>query len=193
MISTTPSSSMDGDGHSSRMRRRRRGGGVIINNTSVHGSRSAEYMTAYAESKAALESLTRGLTCKYAPDDVRVNAKAPRVVPVERMAELFSDKDVVDVWMPRIPLGRLGTVEDVAHATLLLVTNEWMTGTVLTVDGGMMARANMPIQPRPPAPPEKTGGGLVGFNDGGGGGGDGSSLDERMSPPRVLLEVPSAI
>jgi NAD(P)-dependent dehydrogenase (short-subunit alcohol dehydrogenase family) len=52
-------------------------------------------MTAYAESKAALESLTRGLTCKYAPDDVRVNAKAPRVVPVERMAELFSDKDVV--------------------------------------------------------------------------------------------------
>ena len=199
MKSTAPSSLMDDDGRSNRTRRRRRRqGGVIINNTSVHASRSVEYMTAYAASKAALESLTRGLACEYAPDDIRVNAIAPGVVPVERTAELFSDEGVVDMWTPRIPLGRLGTVEDVAHATLLLVTNEWMTGTVLTVDGGMMARANMPIRPRPPAPPEKAGGGLAGF-DGDGGGGDtgdgdgGSSLEERMPPPRVLFEVPSGI
>lgn len=132
-----------------------RGGGVIINNTSIHGSRSVEYMTAYAASKAALDSLTRGLSCEYAPDGVRVNAIAPGVVPVERTAAGFSNPDVVDMWMPHLPVGRLGRVEDIARATLMLATNEWMSGTVLNVDGGMMARANMPIRPRPPKPEAK--------------------------------------
>jgi glucose 1-dehydrogenase len=130
-------------------------GGVIINNTSIHGTRSVEYMTSYAASKAALESLTRGLALEYAPDNVRVNAIAPGVVPVERTAAIFDRGGVSNMWKPYIPLGRLGTVEDIAHATLLLATNEWMTGTILTVDGGMMARANMPIRPKPPPPKMK--------------------------------------
>ena len=49
-------------------------------------------------------------------------------------------------------VGRLGYVEDIAQATLTLATNEWCTGTILTVDGGMMARSNMPFRPRPPKP-----------------------------------------
>lgn len=110
-----------------------RKGGVIINNTSIHGSRSVEYMTAYAATKAALDSLTRGLACEYAVDGVRVNAIAPGVVPVERTAAPFSDPNVVDMWTPHLPVGRLGTVEDIAQATLVLATNEWMSGTVLTV------------------------------------------------------------
>ncbi|ACI64643.1 hypothetical protein THAPS_35740, partial [Thalassiosira pseudonana CCMP1335] len=116
-----------------------RKGGVIINNTSIHGSRSVEFMTAYAASKAALDSLTRGLSCEYAPDGIRVNAIAPGVVPVERTAQAFADPKVTDMWLPHLPVGRLGTVEDIAEATLVLATNEWMSGTVLTVDGGMMA------------------------------------------------------
>ena len=164
---------------------RGRGGGVVINNTSVHGSRSVEYMTAYAASKAALESLTRGLACEYAPDGVRVNAIAPGVVPVERTAAAFSDARVVDMWTPCIPVGRLGTAEDVAHATLLLATSEWMTGTVLTVDGGMMARANMPIRPRPPPPSTHRPG-----RPGGGCGGDGSP-GARLSSREIIFEVPS--
>lgn len=131
---------------------KKRKGGVIINNTSIHGSRSVEYMTAYAASKAALDSLTRGLACEYASDGVRVNAIAPGVVPVERTADALSNQDVVDLWTPHLPVGRFGSVEEIAQATLVLATNEWMTGTVLTVDGGMMARANMPIRPRPPKP-----------------------------------------
>ena len=128
----------------------KRGSGVIINNTSIHGTRSVEYMTSYAATKAALESLTRGLALEYAPDNIRVNAIAPGVVPVERTAAIFDRGGVSKMWKPHIPVGRLGTVEDIAHATLLLATNEWMTGTILTVDGGMMARANMPIRPKPP-------------------------------------------
>jgi glucose 1-dehydrogenase len=127
-----------------------RRGGVIINNTSIHGSRSVEFMTAYAASKAALDSLTRGLACEFAEDGVRVNAIAPGVVPVERTEQAFADPKVTGMWLPHLPVGRLGTVEDITHATLLLAVNEWMTGNILTVDGGMMARANMPIRPKPP-------------------------------------------
>ena len=129
-----------------------RKGGVIINNTSIHGSRSVEFMTAYAASKAALDSLTRGLACEFAEDGVRVNAIAPGVVPVERTAQAFADPKVTNMWLPHLPSGRLGTVEDIAHATLLLAVNDWMTGNILTVDGGMMSRANMPIRPKPPKP-----------------------------------------
>lgn len=129
-------------------------GGVIINNSSIHGSRSVEYMTAYAASKAALDSLTRGLALEYAPDGVRVNAIAPGVVPVERTSVAFSDPNTTNMWLPHLPVGRLGTVEDIANATVILATNEWMSGTVLTVDGGMMARSNMPMRPRPPKPDE---------------------------------------
>eukprot|EP00956_Cyclotella_meneghiniana_P024489 scaffold49232_cov103-Cyclotella_meneghiniana.AAC.5 len=129
-----------------------RKGGVIINNTSIHGSRSVEFMTAYAASKAALDSLTRGLACEFAGDDVRVNAIAPGVVPVERTEKAFADPKVTNMWLPHLPVGRLGTVEDIAHATLLLAVNEWMTGNILTVDGGMMSRANMPVRPKPSKP-----------------------------------------
>lgn len=94
--------------------------------------------------KYAHSSLTRGLACEYACDGIRVNSIAPGVVPVERTEQAFSDPNVVDMWTPHLPVGRLGTVEDIAEAALMLATNEWMTGSVLTVDGGMMARANMP-------------------------------------------------
>lgn len=165
-------------GHMKSTKTPRRKGGVIINNTSIHGSRSVEYMTAYAASKAALDSLTRGLACEYASDGVRVNAIAPGVVPVERTAKGFSDPNVVDMWTPHLPVGRLGTVEDIAHATLTLATNEWMSGTVLTVDGGMMARANMPIRPRPPKP-EPEGNKL-------------SETQEKVNEKKgVLFEVPT--
>jgi len=156
----------------------KRKGGVIINNTSIHGSRSVEYMTAYAASKAALDSLTRGLACEYAADGVRVNAIAPGVVPVERTAKPFSDPNVVDMWTAHLPVGRLGTVEEIAEATLVLATNEWMSGTVLTVDGGMMARANMPIRPRPPKPEPEANNGLNG------------SQENANESNGILFEVP---
>lgn len=138
----------------SRLARQRmlNGGGVIVNVSSIHGERSVEYMVAYAASKAALDTLTRGLALEYASDDIRVNAIAPGVVPVERTAAAFDDPNVVDMWLPHLPVRKLGTVEQVAEATVPLCTNEWITGTVWTIDGGMLARSNMPNRPRPPVP-----------------------------------------
>ena len=135
-----------------RQMKKANSGGVIINVSSIHGSRSVEWMTAYAASKAALDSLTRGLALEFADDNVRVNAIAPGIVPVERTAAVLSTKEAQDMWTPHLPVGRMGSVEEIGEATVQLCTNQWMTGTVLSIDGGMMARANMPFRPRPPVP-----------------------------------------
>ena len=125
------------------------GGGVILNVSSIHGEKSNEYMGAYAVSKSALDALTRVMALEYAVYNIRVNAIAPGVVPVERTATAFADPTVADPWLEKIPLHRLGTVEQVAAACLPLITNEWLTGVIWQIDGGMMARSNMPERPRP--------------------------------------------
>jgi glucose 1-dehydrogenase len=124
-------------------------GGVIVNVSSIHGDRSNEYMGAYAASKAALDSLTRTMAIEFAPYNIRVNAIAPGVVPVERTEVAFQDPANRGAWEDRIPLRKLGSVEAVAHACMPLIENEWITGTVWTIDGGMMSRANMPVRARP--------------------------------------------
>lgn len=125
------------------------GDGVILNVSSIHGENSNEYMGAYAVSKSALDALTRAMALEYATYNIRVNAIAPGVVPVERTAAAFADQAVAGPWLERIPLHRLGSVEQVAAACLPLITNEWLTGVIWQIDGGMMARANMPERPRP--------------------------------------------
>ena len=130
-------------------RMKQRGGGVILNVSSIHGSKSNEFVAPYAVSKSALDSLTRTSAIEYASYNIRVNAVAPGVVPVERTAESFRIPDNVHAWADRIPLHKLGTVEEVAQASLPLLTNDWVTGAIWQVDGGMMARSNMPERPRP--------------------------------------------
>jgi len=129
------------------------GGGIIVNTSSIHGAVSVEFMTAYAASKAALDSVTRGLALEYAADGVRVNSVAPGVVPVERTEALLDTPEAKarahGMWTPHLPAGRTGTTAEVAEVVLSMVCNEWVNGAVWTVDGGMMARANMPIRPRP--------------------------------------------
>eukprot|EP01083_Nonionella_stella_P058472 153099_1 len=68
-------------------------GGVIINNSSIHGSISVEWMTAYASSKAAMDRMTAGLALEWARDKVRVNAVAPGIVPVERTEKILRTKE----------------------------------------------------------------------------------------------------
>lgn len=137
-----------------RMRDQKEGGN-IINISSIHGSISTEYMVAYAASKAAMDRMTAGLSSEWAKDGVRVNAVAPGVVPVERTEAILSQQASQDMWLPHLPVGRMGTVEECAHSVVYLCENEWTSGTILTLDGGMTARANMPFRPKPNPPEEK--------------------------------------
>ncbi|KAL7581525.1 hypothetical protein ACA910_022092 [Epithemia clementina (nom. ined.)] len=124
-------------------------GGVILHVSSIHGERSNEYVAAYAASKAALDSLTRSMALEYAIHRIRVNAIAPGIIAVERTADELSLPKNRDPWLERLLVGRLGTVEDVAEAAMPLLTNDWITGTIWKVDGGMTARSNTPSRPRP--------------------------------------------
>lgn len=124
--------------------------GIILNVGSIHGDRSNEYMGAYAASKAALESLTRTMAIEYAERGIRTNLIAPGIVPVERTIKFFDEHpEVLKGWSDKLPVGRAGSVEEVAQACLPLIENEWITGTIWQIDGGMMARANMPKRQRP--------------------------------------------
>ena len=82
----------------------------------------------YAASKAGLATLTRLLALEWAPE-VRVNGVAPEAV-------LLKEGMDAGRLANRIPLGRIGTPEDVAHAVLFLAKERFITGEILTVDGG---------------------------------------------------------
>ena len=132
--------------------RRMVAGGCIVMISSIHGSSSVEWMTAYAASKAALDRLTAGLSSEWAPDGVRVVSVAPGIVPVERTAEALGTAEAQALWLPHLPVGRMGAADDVADAVAYVCDATWLSGSVLTLDGGMTARANMPKRPRPPRP-----------------------------------------
>lgn len=111
-------------------------GGAIVSIGSVGGLAPGPLIGAYNVSKAALHHLTRQLAHELAPR-VRVNAVAAAVVRT-RLSEALWAADP-DGAARAHPLGRLGEPEDVARATLFLLSDAagWITGTVLPVDGGL--------------------------------------------------------
>ncbi len=110
------------------------GGGSIINIASVWGEVGASCEVAYSASKGALIAFTRALAKELAPSFVRVNCVSPGVIDTEMNSHL-SDVEMEDL-ISQIPLGRLGTGEDVAKACLYLAENSYVTGEVLSVGGG---------------------------------------------------------
>ncbi|MDQ7075483.1 MAG: SDR family NAD(P)-dependent oxidoreductase [Gammaproteobacteria bacterium] len=126
--------------------------GVIINNSSIHAKKSVENFSAYAASKAGLESLTEVMALEWAKHGIRVNAVAPGVVPVERTHVAL--KAAEGQWLPHLPLQRYGLVEEIANLTLFLSSDvsAWTTGQSYVADGGMTARMDMPKRPQPELP-----------------------------------------
>jgi len=110
--------------------------GAVVNVASFAGMRPAQGIGFYGASKAALLHLTKQLAMELAPD-VRVNAVAPAVVRTRFGGPLFDGKE--SEVASRYPLGRLGDPADVAAAVAYLASDDagWITGHVLTVDGGL--------------------------------------------------------
>lgn len=111
-----------------------RGSGAIVNVSSIWGEQGASCEAAYSASKAAVEGFTKALAKEVAPMGVRVNAVAPGAVDTDMMKCYTQDE--IKAICDEIPLGRLARPEEIADAVLFLVENEYITGTVLSVNGG---------------------------------------------------------
>lgn len=112
--------------------------GRIINITSVVGIAGNGGQTNYAASKAGLIGLTKSLAKEIAPRGVTVNAVAPGFIETDMTAEL--SEEIKKAAIDHIPLGRMGSPEDVAKAVAFLAGDAaaYITGQVIVVDGGMV-------------------------------------------------------
>jgi NAD(P)-dependent dehydrogenase (short-subunit alcohol dehydrogenase family) len=120
------------------------GGGAIVNIASVLGLKAVPRFPvhAYAVAKAGVVMLTKTIAIHDAQDKVRCNCIAPAIVETPFTASRTRDATVRAALEARHPHGRLGTPEDIARAAVYFASDEslWTTGSVLTVDGGVMAQ-----------------------------------------------------
>jgi NAD(P)-dependent dehydrogenase (short-subunit alcohol dehydrogenase family) len=117
-------------------------GGSIINVSSQMGHVGAPRRTVYCATKHAVEGLTKAMAVELAPHKVRVNSVAPTFVETPMTKPLLEDETLREDTLSRIPLGRLGRVEDVTGAVLFLASPAagLITGASLLVDGGWTAQ-----------------------------------------------------
>jgi len=115
----------------------RRRDGAILNITSIVGLIGNPGQVNYAASKAGLLGLTKSVARELASRNVRCNAIAPGFIRTDMTSELSETQ--VDALLKQIPLGHLGDADDVAGAARFLVgpAARYITGQILTVDGGM--------------------------------------------------------
>ena len=116
--------------------------GSIVNIASVAGMIGLRNRAAYSASKGAVIALTRALAIDHVAEGVRVNAVCPGTVDspwVRRLVEEVGES--LDALRARQPMGRLGTPEEIAGAVLYLAADGagFVTGTTLTIDGGLTA------------------------------------------------------
>jgi NAD(P)-dependent dehydrogenase (short-subunit alcohol dehydrogenase family) len=114
-----------------------RQGGSIVNIASILGLRVASQVPSYAASKAALIQLTKAMALELARHRIRVNALAPGYVETSMNREFFAS-DAGQALVKRVPQRRIGQPEELDAALLLLASDagSYMTGSVVTVDGG---------------------------------------------------------
>jgi 3-oxoacyl-[acyl-carrier protein] reductase len=116
----------------------KQGGGRVVNIASVSALRGLPGQASYAASKAGLLGFTRALAAETARFGVTVNAVAPGYVDTDMLRSVPAEKRAA--LQKSIPLGRLGSEDDVAQAVLFLASDAaaYVTGAVLPVDGGLL-------------------------------------------------------
>jgi NAD(P)-dependent dehydrogenase (short-subunit alcohol dehydrogenase family) len=120
-----------------------RGGGAIVNVSSVHALATTAGSSAYAATKAGLVGFTRAAAVELAPARIRVNAVLPGAIDTPMLRGDGSGGDRIALIKERTPLGRLGRPDEIAEAIVFLADPDrasFITGQILIVDGGAMAR-----------------------------------------------------
>ena len=116
-------------------------GGKVILLGSVRGELGLSRYTGYCPSKGAVHLLAKTLGCEWGPHKINVNCIAPAVFRTELTQWIYDDPAVHKTFLGRIPIGRLGEPEDFIGAVIFLSSraSDWMTGSVMYVDGGYTA------------------------------------------------------
>jgi meso-butanediol dehydrogenase/(S,S)-butanediol dehydrogenase/diacetyl reductase len=118
-------------------------GGVFLNISSYAAARGVKGIPAYTASKGGLEALTRQLAAEYAADGIRANALVLGSIAVPRNADLHGDPAMAEALRGARMTDRAGTPDDVAAAVAFLACDDagFITGAVLDIDGGLLAKA----------------------------------------------------
>lgn len=124
-----------------------KGKGTIVNNSSVVGLKGFPGLSAYVASKGAVTQLTKSMALEYADKGIRVNAICPGAIETPMVIDDFfgkvEDPDAAREYLTSFhPAGRLGQSEEIANAVLFLCDDNvgFMTGNMLSVDGGWIAK-----------------------------------------------------
>lgn len=120
---------------------REQGGGVIINTASVNGVKPAQYQGIYSITKGAIINMTQAFAKECAADGIRVNAVLPGLTETKFASALTTNDALLKTVLPLIPQGRVADPAEIAPAFLYLASpaSSYVTGTCLTVDGGLLA------------------------------------------------------
>ena len=117
--------------------------GTIVNIGSTSGERAIPrvHLAAYSSTKAAISMFTKAIAVEYARKNIRCNCVNPGIINSGMIKPYLDDPQARKVLEERLPLARIGEPLDVANAVLFLASDEanWITGTILNVDGGKTA------------------------------------------------------
>ena len=117
--------------------------GAIVNVGSISGERAIPrvHLAVYSSTKAAISMFTKSIAVEYARRNIRCNGVNPGIINSGMIKPYLDDPQARKVLEERLPLARVGEPEDVANAVLYLASDEanWVTGTILNVDGGKTA------------------------------------------------------
>lgn len=116
-------------------------GGKVILLGSVRGDLGLSRYTGYCPSKGAVHLMAKTLGCEWGPHKINVNCIAPAVFRTELTQWIYNDPAVHKTFLSRVPIGRLGEPEDFIGSVIFLSSkaSDWMTGSVMYVDGGYTA------------------------------------------------------
>ncbi|MCL0105337.1 glucose 1-dehydrogenase [Dehalococcoidia bacterium] len=121
---------------------KKNGGGSIVNLSSINGLIGSPTATAYHVAKGGVRLLTKSAAIQYAEFSIRVNSVHPGYAETPMTEPLFNSPESLQARLSRVPMGRLGTADEIAMGILYLASDEssFVTGSELVIDGGMTAQ-----------------------------------------------------